>query len=84
MIINTQDDILTLFKMYMKNTKHTQVDICKALNLKDSGVSRTLKGKNSMTINTLLNYVNAVDGQIVLDIIPKQNDNTSKDSTKDQ
>ena len=36
-----------------------------------------------MTINTLLNYVNAVDGQIVLDIIPKQKDNTDNTS-KDQ
>lgn len=78
MVINNQDDILTLFKMYLKNTKHTQADICRKLNLKDSGVSRTLSGKNSMSINTLLNYVNAVNGQIVLDIIPKQDNNKNK------
>ena len=66
-----------LLKIYMIENNKTQSDIWKALNIKQANVSRTFSGKTNFSIQTLLDYVSALDGQIEINIVPK--DNTSKD-----
>ena len=63
MKINNINDLIKLLKIYMIENNKTQSDIWKAL--------------TNFSIQTLLDYVSALDGQIEINIVPK--DNTSKD-----
>ena len=77
MKINNINDLIKLLKIYMIENNKTQSDIWKALNIKQANVSRTFSGKTNFSIQTLLDYVSALDGQIEINIVPK--DNTNKD-----
>lgn len=73
MIVKNNNDIITLLKMYMQNTGYKQQDIINTLNIKQSAVSRTFSNKHTLNIDTLLSYINAIDADLDINIIPKQN-----------
>lgn len=84
MVVNNINDIIKLLKIYMVNTNTTQKDIWTKLNLKQSAVSRAFNGQTNIKLQTLLDYVSAIDGQIEINIVPKEKesniiDNTSKE-----
>lgn len=77
---NNINDIIKLLKIYMIENNKTQKDIYTTLNIKQSAVSRTFSNKN-ITLQTLLDYVNAIDGQIEINIVPKEKESNIIDTT---
>ena len=88
MRVNNINELIKLLKIYMIENNKKQSDIWKTLNIKQANVSRTFSGKTNFSIQTLLDYVSALDGQIEINIVPKDKDNTidntDNTSTKDQ
>lgn len=71
MVVNNINDIIKLLKIYMLEHDKTQADIWKTLDIKQGNVSRTFSGKTNVGIQTIIDYINAVDGQLDINIIPK-------------
>lgn len=80
MIINNIDELVKILKIYMIENDKTQADIWKTLNIKQANVSRTFSGKTNFSIQTLLDYVSAIDGQIEINIVPKDKTSNKEDN----
>lgn len=78
MIVKSQNDILSILKMYMQNMDITQADLCRILEQPSSAVNRTIQGKHKTNIDTLLKYIDACDAILDINIIP--NPNKDKDN----
>lgn len=70
MIVNSQDDVLYLLKMYMNNTNTTQGHIANNVGTNRPQVNRTLNGKHAVNLDTLIKYVHACNANLEINITP--------------
>lgn len=80
MIVNNINELVKILKIYMIENNKTQADIWKTLNIKQANVSRTFNGKTNFSIQTFLDYVSAIDGQIEINIVPKDKTSNKEDN----
>ena len=80
MIVKNQNDILTILKMYMDNMDIRQSQISKNTGIARSHVSRTFSNKHAVNIDTLLQYIDACNAVLDINILPNPNKGKNTDS----
>lgn len=80
MIVNNINELVKILKIYMIENNKTQADIWKTLNIKQANVSRSLSGKNNISLQTLLDYIDALDAKLDISIVNKEGNSTSNNT----